>query len=93
MLIVLWGFAIGTMADIRERVAQRLQGGTYVGGAILHRLMMMGMYDWTANDIFQQGNFPSMVFRYSSVLSNCLLQRIEWSESLVRRLRSYRSEA
>ena len=84
----LWGFTIGTAADIREHVAHHVQGRGIAGGAILHCLLMMGTYDWTANDIFQQGNFPLMAFRYTSVLGNCLLQRIKRTEELVRHLRS-----
>ena len=44
---------------------------------------------WIAEDVFQQGNFPSMAFRYSSILSNCLLKRIKRMENLVGRLRFY----
>ena len=79
----LWGFAIGTTHDIRECVAQHQPGEFITGEAILHCLMMMGTYKWIAEDVFQQGNFPSMAFRYSSILSNCLLKRIERMENLV----------
>jgi len=51
--------------------------------------MMMGTYKWIAEDVFQQGNFPLMAFQYSSVLSNCLLKRIERMENLVGHPRFY----
>ena len=54
----LWGFVIGTAADIRECVAHCHQGQFIAGSAILHHLLMMGVYNWTGEDIFQQGNFP-----------------------------------
>jgi len=81
----LWGFVIGAAHDIRECVARHRLGEFITGDAILHRLMMMGTYKWIAEDVFQQGNFPSMAFRYSSILSNCLLKRIERMENLVGR--------
>ena len=85
----LWGFVIGAVHDIRERVGRRQPGEFITGDAILHRLMMMGTYKWIAEDVFQQGNFPSMAFQYSSVLSNGLLTRIERMENLVGHPRFY----
>src|SRR5882762_11454158 len=72
---MLWGFTIGAAHDIRERMVRHRPGEFITGEAILHRLMMMGTYKWIAKDLFQQGNFPSMTFWYSSILSNCLLKR------------------
>src|SRR5882762_8039810 len=85
----LWGFAIGAVHDIREHVTCHRLGEFITGEAILHHLMMMGTYKWIAEDVFQQGNFPSMAFRYSSVLSNCLLKRIKRMENLVGHPRFY----
>jgi len=86
----LFGFAIGAAADIRERVAWRVQqqGQDWVvGDPQMHRLLMLGVFDWTGDDIFQGGqNFPSLAFRYSSVLGNSLLKRIERSDAEVRLL-------
>ena len=86
---MLWGFTIGAVHDIREHVVHRRPGEFVTGEVILHCLMMMGTYKWIAEDVFQQGNFPLMAFRYSSVLSNCLLKRIERMENLVGCLRFY----
>jgi len=84
----LFGFAIGVVADIRERVVRRVQqqGQDQVAGdPQMHRLLMLGVFDWTGDDIFRGGqNFPSLVFRYSCVLGNSLLKRIERSDAEVR---------
>jgi len=86
----LFGFAIGAAADIQERVAQRVQqqGQDWVAGdPQMHRLLMLGVFNWTGADIFRGGqNFPSQAFRYSSVLGNSLLKRIERSDAEVRLL-------
>jgi len=90
----LFGFAIGVAVDIRERVARRVQqqGQDWiVGDPQMHRLLMLGVFDWTGDDIFRGGqNFPSLAFRYSCVLGNSLLKRIERSDAEVR-LQIYRS--
>src|SRR5882762_1625722 len=87
---VLFGFAIGTAADIREQVVQQVQqqGQDHVAGdPQMHHLLMLGVFDWTGEDIFWGGqNFPSLAFRYSSVLGNSLLKRIERSDAEVRLL-------
>jgi len=84
----LFGFAIGAAADIRERVARRVQQqgqDRIVGDPQIHRLLMLGVFDWTGDDIFRGGqNFPSLAFRYSCVLGNSLLKRIERSDAEVR---------
>src|SRR5882757_9273417 len=87
-------FAIGAAADIRDRVARRVQQqgqDRIVGDPQIHRLLMLGVFDWTGDDIFRGGqNFPSLAFRYSCVLGNSLLKRIERSDAEVR-LQIYRS--
>src|SRR5882762_3250617 len=58
----LFGFAIGAAADIRERVQQQGQD-RIVGDPQMHRLLMLGVFDWTGDDIFRGGqNFPSLAF-------------------------------
>jgi len=48
----------------------------------IHRLLQMGVFDWTGEDLFCGGqHFPSMALRYSSVLGNSLLRRIERSDA------------
>jgi len=52
----LFGFAIGAAADIRERVAWRVQqqGQDWVAGdPQMHRLLMLGVFDWTGDDVFR----------------------------------------
>src|SRR5882757_5266364 len=84
----LFRFTIGAAADIRERVARRVQQqgqDRVVGDPQMHRLLMLGVFDWTGEDIFRGGqNFPSLAFRYSCVLGNSLLKRIERSDAEVR---------
>src|SRR5882762_4371348 len=74
----LFGFTIGAVADIWERVARRVQQqgqGHVAGDPQMHCLLMIGVYDWMGGDIFRGGqNFPSLAFRYSSVLGNSLLK-------------------
>ena len=86
----LFGFTIGAAVDIWERVARRVQqqGQDRVAGdPQMHRLLMLGVFDWTGDDIFRGGqNFPSLAFQYSSVLGNSLLKRIERSDAEVRLL-------
>jgi len=87
---VLFGFAIGAAADIREQVAWQVQqqGQDHVaGGPQMHCLLMLGVFDWTGDDLFQGGqHFPLLAFRYSSVLGNSLLKRITRSDAEVRLL-------
>jgi len=67
----LFGFAIGAAADIRERVAWRVQqqGQDRVAGdPQMHRLLMLGVFDWTGMISSEGSEFPSLVFRYSCVL-------------------------
>src|SRR5882762_9100313 len=79
----IWGFAILTAADLRDRMDCWNQNPRLRGSIILHHLLVMGTYDWVAPSIFQQGNFPLLAIRYASVLGNQLLLRIKRSKALV----------
>ena len=84
----LFGFSIGAAADAQEWVTRRLgQWGQNLAAEDrqIHRLLMMGTFDWTGEDLFRGGqHFLSMALRYSSVLGNSLLKRIERSNTMVR---------
>ena len=79
----LWGYTISAAADIHSRMIRwhhRLEPG---GAVVLHRLLVIGAFDWAGANIYQQGNFPSLAFCYACVLGNQLLLRIERSDAMV----------
>ena len=79
----MWGFAISAAKDIHSRMIHQDRNLGALGDVVLHHLLVIRAFDWAGVDIYQQGNFPSLVLHYACILGNQLLLKIKRSKALV----------
>ena len=72
-----FGFAIAAHLDRIVRM------GRLERDMVLSRILLMGIYDWKDTDKQGGGSCPVMSIRYTAVLGNQLLQRIERGDDKV----------